>query len=87
MSSAGFSGFSSAAPTPPHGRYPRFKAGQRVRCVKIPMSVTCVWWEEGKCTGYFSYNLAGDGGKQCSNIPESMIEPDGGEIIWDEERL
>jgi hypothetical protein len=52
------------------------------------MKVECVWWEElDNGNGWFAYNLSEDRGTNCYNVAENMIEPDGGEIIWDEERI
>jgi hypothetical protein len=80
-------GFSGRRVDPPHGRTPRFKIGQVVRYRGKGFYVHNRWWDalwEG-----FSYGLypnADESGLYVV-LRENELEPDGGEIIWDSERL
>ena len=79
------SGQSSCTPDPPYDRHPRFAASQVVRHAFCLWTVSSMSWHEAlKC---FVYCLKSDKGGYKYSVPERFIEPNGGEIVWDEERL
>jgi len=83
----GCEGFSGRRVDPPHGRTPRFKIGQVVRFRGKRFSVKNLWWDE-PWEG-FLYGLYPNDDKSGPYVVlrETELEPDGGEIIWDSERI